>query len=189
MGKANVDVAMRMLDPAECSSQYILPNIMARERFQLTKDRVETFDELMDTGVEYFMHHCSQVVFRGITIKPEMARGSVMKILEQSYQGGLEGACRAGRGLGGGLPSVLDCIRDHFMKEQEEAYFNETVMQCVNIMELDDIKELMSQYLQRYGRYLDGDNMPSAEYLVPKYREVLKSHAKIVEHTRMQFGR
>jgi hypothetical protein len=189
MGKANVDVAMRMLDPAECSSQYVLPNIMARERFQLTKDRVETFDELMEIAVQYFNHHHSQVVCKGVKHPPELARGFVMKILEQSYQGGLEGACRAGRGLGGGLPSVLDCVRDHFMKEQEANYFNEVIMLCVDVMDLDDIKSLMEQYVRQYGRYIDGENMPKAEYLVPKYREVLKSHSKIVEHTRMQFGR
>jgi hypothetical protein len=189
MGKANVDVAMRMLDPEECSSRYILPNIMARERYHLAKDRVETFDEMMDIAVGYYNHHHSLVVCKGVTHSPEMARGFVWKILEQSFRGGLEAACKAARGLGLGLPSVLDCIRDHFMKEQEEHYFNHVIMECVDVMDLEDIKALMQQYLQRYGRYLDGENMPRAEYLVPKYREVLKQHARIVENVRMNFGR
>jgi hypothetical protein len=47
----------------------------------------------------------------------------------------------------------------------------------------------MEQYLQRYGRYLDGQHIAGAEFLVPKYRDVIKAHSQIVRRIRTNFGR
>jgi len=84
---------------------------------------------------------------------------------------------------------LLDAIRDWFLKDQEERYFNHTVMECVDVMDLEDIETLMRQYLERYGRHLDGNNMPSAKYLVPRYREVVRAHAQVVRNIRTHFSR
>lgn len=190
MGKADVEVAMRMMDPEECSRRYIMPNIMARENYTKGKATVQSFDEMMNEAVQYYNYHFSKVVCEGVTPPVDLTRGNVWHLLEQHYQGGIQAAARAAmRGLNGGLPSIYDCITEYFSKEQEEQYFNHVILECVNVMDLDDIKELMQQYIQRYGSYLDGANMPKAEYLVPHYRDVIKQHAKIVEHIRMRYAR
>ena len=52
-----------------------------------------------------------------------------------------------------------------------------------------DIETLMGQYLERYGRHMDGEHLQSARYLVPKYREVIMAHSQIVRNIRTHFGR
>jgi hypothetical protein len=163
---------------------------MARESYNRGKATVESFDEMMDEAVQYYNYHFSKVVCAGVTPPPDMTRGNVWHLLEQHYKGGIQAAARAAmRGLNGALPSIYDCIFEYFLKDQEEHYFNHVIMECVDVMDLDDIKELMQQYIQRYGRYLDGENMPRAEYLVPMYRDVIRNHAAIVENIRMRYAR
>ncbi len=190
MGKANIQKVMEMLDPDNCAEVYELPNIMAREAFQLESPRVESFDEFMEVCQRYYVHHFNRVVVEHGTPPEEFLRGQVWEIVDRTTQGGIEAAYKAGaRGLNGGLSGVLDSIRDYFIKDQEDKYFNYTIMEGVDVMDLDDIKALMTQYLQRYGRHLDGDNLPAPDYLVQKYKEVLKSHAQIVRSIRTQFGK
>jgi hypothetical protein len=190
MAKANIQTAMTMLDPDRCAQVYQLPNIMARESFRLQQDRVANFDELTDLLVRYYIHHFKAVISQQGAPTAEYARGMVWDILYHHYQGGVEAAFRAAnRGINGGLAGVLDAIRDYFLKDQEDKYFSHTIMQCVDVMDLQDIKTLMEQYIQRYGRYLDGQNLAGAEFLVPKYREVIKAHSQIVRNIRTHFGR
>lgn len=190
MGKANIQTAMAMLDPDKCAEVYELPNIMAREAFRLQQARVATFDEMMDVCVRYYIHHFKAVISQQGAPTAEYARGMVWELLEHHYQGGIEAAHRAAtRGINGGLAGVLDALRDFFLKDQEEKYFSHTLMQCVDVMDLQDIRALMEQYLQRYGRYLDGQHIAGAEFLVPKYRDVIKAHSQIVRRIRTNFGR
>ena len=190
MAKANIQKVMEMLDPDKCAEVYELPNIMARENFRLESSRVASFDDFMAICQGYYVHHFNRVVVEGGAPPEEFLRGQIWEILDRNSRGGIEAAYKAAsRGINGGLSGVLDSIRDYFVKDQEEKYFNYTIMESVDVMDLDDIKTLMTQYLQRYGRHLDGDNLPSADYLVQKYREVLKSHAQIVRSIRTQFGR
>jgi hypothetical protein len=190
MAKANIQRAMQMLDPDTCAEVYELPNLMARESFRLEQERVANFDELIDLCCRYYLHHFHRVLAPNVDPPDDYLRGFVHDILEHGYKGGREAAFQAAtRGLNGGLPGVLDAIRDHFMKEHEERYFSHAVMESVDIMDLEDVEELMNQYLQRYGRHMDGDHMPSARYLVTKYRDVIKAHSQIVRNMRINFGR
>jgi hypothetical protein len=169
---------------------YELPNIMARESFRLQQDRVASFDAMMDVCVRYFLHHFKAVISQQGAPTAEYARGMVWELLEHHYQGGIEAAYRAAsRGVNGAMSGVLDAIRDYFMKDLEEKYFAHVIMQCVDVMDLQDIKALMEQYIQRYGRYLDGQHIAGAEFLVPKFREVIKAHSQIVRRIRTHFGR
>jgi len=189
MAKADIQRALTMLDPATCAQVYELPNIMARESFNLQQDTVQDFDSLMVICIRYYQHHFRAVMATEPTVPEEFADGKVWEILDGSYQGGVEAAYRAAhQGLNGGLAGVLDAIRDYFLKDQENHYFTHTIMESVDVMDLDDIKTLMQQYLQRYGRHLDGDNLPSAEYLVMKYQDVIRNHAAIVRNVRMRFS-
>lgn len=190
MPKADIGQVMAMLDPEECARVYELPNIMARESFRLQTERVENFDEMMGVCVRYYVHHFGRVLVQNVAPPDEFVRGTVWELLEHHYEGGAEAAHKAAtRGLNGGIPGVLDVIRDYFLKEQENQYFDHVIMECVDVMDLEDIETLMSQYLQRYGRYLDGGHLPSAAYLVPKYRDIIKAHAQIVRSIRMRYGR
>ena len=190
MGKANIQRIMEMLDPDECASVYEIPNIMARESYRLERARIEDFDEFMDLCKGYYVHHFNLVVVENGAPPEQFLKGLVWDILERTNKGGIEAAYKsASRGINGGLSGVIDSIRDHFIKDQEEKYFNYTLMEGVDVMDLNDIKALMSQYLQRYGRHIDGDSLPSADFLVPKFREVLQSHAQIVRSIRSQFGK
>lgn len=190
MPKANIQTAMAMLDPDRCAQVYQLPNIMAREAFRLQQDRVANFDEMMDLLVRYYIHHFRAVIAQQAAPTVDYARGVVWEILDRHYQGGIEAAYRAAtRGINGGLAGLLDAIRDYFLKDLEDKYFSHVIMQCVDVMDMQDIKTLMEQYIQRYGRYLDGQNIASAEFLVPKYRDVIKAHSQIVRNIRTHFGR
>ena len=190
MAKANIERAMQMLDPDECANRYELPNIMARDSFRLEQDRVQTFDELMDVCHRYIIHHLGRVVAENAAPPADQARGLIWNLLEKQYKGGAQAAFKAAtKGYNGGLPGILDTIRDFYLKEQEDHYFNHTVMECVDVMDLEDIKALMEQYLRRYGRSLDGENMPTAEFLVSKYRDVIRSHAQIVRNVRTYISR
>ncbi|GEM_PF-2413167 len=190
MAKANIARAMAMLDPEECARRYELANYMARETFHLQQDRVQSFDELLDICARYYVHHFQRVVAANALPPAEFVRGTVWEMLEKDYRGGAQAAyVAAAKGLNGGLPGVLDSIRDWFLKDQEERYFNHTVMECVDVMDLEDIETLMSQYLERYGRHLDGNNMPSAKYLVMRYREIIRAHAQVVRNIRTHFSR
>jgi hypothetical protein len=190
MAKANINRVMQMLDPEECATVYELPNIMARESFRLEHDRIATFDELMALCIRYYNHHFNRVVAPNVTTPPRIAHGIVWNILENHYKGGIETAFKAGsKGINGGLSGILDSIRDFFLKEQEEQYFNFTVMECVDVMDLEDVQRLMQQYIERYGRPLDGQHMPTAASLVPKYRDVIRAHAHIVRSIRSRISR
>ena len=179
-----------MLDPEVCAETYEMPNVMARESYRLGRERVESFDDLIDVCVDYYMHHVARVLAPVQGSPMEHIRGTVSNLVDEHYEGGREAAYKAAsRGISGGLPGVLDAIRDYFLKDMEERYFDHTVMESVDIMDLEDIETLMEQYLQRYGRHMDGDNLPSAKFLVPKYKQVLKAHANVVRRMRMYFGR
>ena len=41
-------------------------------------------------------------------------------------------------------------------------------MECIDVMDLEDIRTSMVQSVQYYGRYLEGDNLPSPKYLALK---------------------
>lgn len=190
MAKANIEKLMQMLDPEECAKKYELPNLMAREAYRLAHEKVETFDQMMEICQQYYLHHFSKVISQSPSPSPEMTRGVVWGILEHHYKGGVEASFKAAaKGLNGGFPGVLDAIRDYFLKEQETQYFDYTVMEGVDVMDLDDIQTLMQQYVERYGRYIDGANMPTAAHLVPKYREVIRAHANVVRNIRTHFSR
>lgn len=190
MAKANIRQAMTMLDPEECARVYELPNIMARETFRLDRIQVNTFDELIALCSRYYVHHWRRVICDGVTPPIEHVHGALWDIIDHGFSGGREAAFKAAqRGLNGGLPAVLDAIRDHFLKEQEKQYFDHVLMEAVDVMDLEDIESLMRQYLERYGRHMDGENLQSARFLVPKYREVIRAHSQIVRNIRTHFGR
>lgn len=190
MAKADIQKAMNMLDPEECARVYELPNLMARENFRLGRDRVGDFDSLMELLIDYYIHHFRKVVVDSDAMDRNFAKGFVYDIVNKRFKGGMESAYRAANtGIDGGLPAVLDCVRDHFLEEQEERYFNYTLMEAVDLMDLDDIKTLMEQYLERYGRHLDVGETQSPEFLVPRFQEVLKTHAQVVRHIRRSIGR
>jgi len=190
MPKANIRMAMEMLDPEEWARVCELPNYMARESFRLEEERVDSFDQLRDICRRYFVHNYRRVIAEHYDPQDDFIRGMAWNLLEHHYKGGAEAAYKAAsRGLNGGLPGVLDAIRDYFIRELEERYFDHTIMECVDVMDLEDVETLMQQYLQRYGRHMDGDNLPSARYLVPKFREILKAHSQVVRNMRMSFGR
>jgi len=190
MAKANIERALQMLDPEECAIRYELPNIMARDSFHLERERVDNVDEFLDVCIRYYTHHFNRVYVAEGAPPPDLTRGRLFNILEHNYRGGFEASCKSAlRGVNAALSGVLDSIRDYFLKDQEEHYFNYAVMECVDVMDLDDIKALMEQYVERYGRYLDGGHMPTAEYLVPKFRQVIKAHAQVVHNVRSQFGK
>ena len=187
---ANVEQVMAMLDPDRCAEVYELPNTMARESFRLGQDRVENFNELIDIAASYVLHHMSATIAPMTDPPMDHVRGMTWNMLEHHYRGGAEAAYKAAsRGFNGGLSGVLDAIRDYYMKDQEEKYFDFVLMEGCDVMDWGDRTELMRQYLTRYGRFLDGDNMASAEYLATKYKEVIKAHADIVRNVRMQYGR
>jgi len=193
MAKANIQRVMEMLDPEVCARTYELPNIMAREAFETPTEPVRDFDHLIDIAGEYYLHHLRRVIGNP-NYDPEytqtFARGMVFDIIDKGFPGGREAAFKAAtRGMAGGLPAILDCIRDHFMKQQEQQWFEHTILESVDIMDLEDIEALMQQYLNRYGRHLDGENMQSARFLTMKYREILRAHAQIVRQVRLQYGR
>ena len=190
MAKANIARIMQMLDPEECARKYELPNLMARELFRLERDRVDDFDQMMAVCIQYYIHHFRRVIAENGAPTQEMTRGVVWNLLEHHYKGGVQAAFKAAtKGINGGLPSVLDAIRDYFLRDQEEQYFNYTIMECVDVMDLDDVQALMRQYLERFGQHIDGQNMPSAAHLVPKYRDVIKAHAQVVRNVRTYIAR
>ena len=190
MAKANIQTALAMLDPDRCAEAYELPNIMAREAFRLEQERVANFEAMLEICVRYYEHHFRRVMAGAQPPPREFVQGFVWDILEHHYQGGAEAAYRAAtHGTSGGLAGVLDAIRDKFLQDQETLYFDHTILEAVDVMDWDDIKTLMQQYLQRYGRHLDGNNLPSAELLAPKYRELIRSHAQIVRNIRSHYGR
>ncbi len=190
MAKANIQRVMQMLDPEECAREYELPNAIARDTFRIERYTVDDFDQLVDIVLAYYVHHFRAVVAPNAEAGVPLTRGLVLRLLDEHYRGGREAAFQAAsKGFDGAIPGVLDAIRDSFLKEQEAQYFEYTVMECVDIMDHDDIRTLMEQYLQRYGRHLDGEHMPSAEYLATKYREVIKAHANIVRNVRTRISR
>jgi hypothetical protein len=189
MAKANIDMAMQMLDPNECAERYELPNVIARDTFQLDRHRIETFDQMIEICIRYYTHHFNHVIVANGAPPEHMTRGLVLNLLIHHYRGGLEVAFNAAtHGVNGGLPSVLDAIRDYFLKEQEEAWFNNVITEVVDMMDIEDIRTLMRQYIDRYGRYIDGDNAPNPDFLVPKYKQVIKAHASILHMYRDQIG-
>ena len=127
MGKANIQRVMEMLDPDRCAEVYELPNIMARESFQLENSRISTFDEFMEIATRYYIHNFNQVVVENGAPPDHLLYGEVWHLLNQS-RGGIDAAYKsATRGINGGFSGVLDTIRDSFIKDQEEKYFNYTL--------------------------------------------------------------
>ena len=186
MPKANIRLVMEMLDPERCALEYEIPNYMARETFSLRDLRVRNGPELLEVCKRYYVHHY-RTVNHDVTPEPDAVDGEIYRILER-FPGGRDAALALAKGgFGGGVGEVLNAIRDRFIKEHEDNWFNHSIMEAVDIMDLEDIETLMEQYVRRYGRHMD-PRPPSAKYLVLKYREVIKAHAQIVRKIRTYFS-
>lgn len=190
MGKADIQRVMQMLDPDECAARYELPNIMARESFRLDVEVVESFDQMIEICARYYTHHFNAVIVENGARDLDFLKGEVWHLLDRHYQNGAQAAYKAARtGMNGGLPGVLDTIRDWFLKDMEDKYFNYTLMESVDVMDLQDIRELMRQYHERYARHIDGGNMPDPDYMVMNWRDIIKAHAQWIKAVRTQYGR
>jgi len=188
MPTANLDKLLALVDPGRLALEIEQPNHLAREQYHLKRMIAHDFDEFLSLAVDYYRHHASQVMGRN-NIRDEEAYGEVRRILDSSHQGGLQTAYVAARtGINGGMPAVLNSIRDAFIQEAEEQYFNHAFSTCVNEMDDEEVERLMQQYIQRNRAFLGQQQAEiRARQLARNARDIIRAHVAYAKKVRSQW--
>ncbi|MDP8215995.1 MAG: hypothetical protein P9L98_01570 [Candidatus Kaelpia imicola] len=189
MGKANLNMILRLLDERNIAKEVSMYHDIGRDEYNMQNRIPSTFDEMMAEATRFYQQQF-QITVGGDILMPEwLALSNVRGIIERSFSqiGGLEGAYMvASTGVGGGMKAVLDAIYEHMKKEQEEKYISWILVEHVDVMSWDDKVLLMQQYLAKFHSSMpEGARIKSAEQLVAAgYEDIIKLHMKALQTIR-----
>ena len=183
---------LNLLDEQTIARRVSLSHEFARERYQLRRFMVENFREFQREITDYTKYHFAATT-APVEMPDELAFGMAWQMVDRSYgsQGGIETAYRnAKTGTRGGLSGVLTAIANALREEREEAYVNYILRTRVDPLDFDQVVDLMSQYLARFGRYIPaGTTVRAPAELAANWPELIKLHSRVVSSIRGRLGR
>jgi len=194
VGKANLNAIIQLLDEENIARVVSIRHDLAREQYSMKKAVVQSFDEFKAEVTRFYQYqYCITITGSTNVVVPEwMASGFAIDILERAFSkdGGLEGAYRiAQKGVQGGMRAILDAIYKILKAQQEEQYIDYVLRSHVDPLDWNDKVDLMTQYLQRFGRNLPaGAQVKSAMELAIRYEDFLKLHMKALQTIRSRIA-
>lgn len=176
MRKANIDKLTQMLSSEQHAKAYEVVIVEAPCSFSLPTIMVSSMEEFIGTCAR-FCAHCAKQVMPTADPKPEWAWNAAIRILSDSYPGGLAAAyADAKEGDNGGMHGVLDAISDALLEQRAEEYFQYALHECVDTMDPDDVLALTTQLLDKFGGLLyPRGGTPSPASLIPVYVQTIRT--------------
>ena len=181
---ANFDELFLRVDPVEVAKQSEAFR-QAREDFPLPRSTANDFQDLLNIIVRFMNLSMKYYLSSEIDWPPERCIADAEELLGQRLANVYDSCLR---GINGGVPAILNRITEKLSENAENKYIDYQLDTLVSSpTSYEEIEELMTDYRRKFGRYLPF-HLRNIGLLCLNWREILKSHARLLSHHRTQVG-
>lgn len=191
---SDIDSLLADLDERTIARKVQTPHDNARNRYHITSNTVEDFDEFAEVIGDYYSHHFNECVAQGARLSRTEARARAKELLErESRRGGgdLVGVYRdCTDGREGGLRAVLDKLAEAMKAEAVERYVREAFDRHVAPHDWTKKVAIIRQFIEKCARNLDSSiQRDQPERYARDYRELIRAHLNAMRQTSAVFRR
>jgi hypothetical protein len=175
-----------MIDPQTVAGKVAGPCALARQSFQVSSNTVRGYQELVEV-LTRFVQHLLRKTGCG-ELPEELAFGKAEEALRHKGLSIKHVYDDVKRGVNGGLRRVFDIIGEQIEQEQVSHYLEYVLATEIDQMDFDEIEEMMTAYVQKFGKYLPFE-LRSVPALMANWKAVILETSSLMSRLRSYIGK